>query len=791
MMKWTVVSVIACVVCLTCAVHGAKTSVTFENMKVTYRGNGIVSREPIADNVWAIRITGISDATTSARKVRNTLTIKPLNKSRNSVYIDTISADGPLRSITIKLPPGLTIASCVRNIDVDGFVKTVRIIGGDLGSSDGHEGKCTIKGYVKTLLVQGRKYNVPSTDLVEYWGGNIWCDLSIDGGATKIIAKGGDIHYDAAGGVLGLIELGAELRLLASDGVIVKTNRRDKTTKVLFGGSINTEVYVDGWPVRQARSKGGTIRGGMFYCREVKRLQAMGQGVGDPPPRIPLSDQGIHCILVETVDPLLDFDYSSAGQINVKNGSVRDALFAVKGHVKRLAVQGETVAGMGDVSNVIMRAGYEGVLSDNVAPSIVPTSLQTSTVADTELRIPFTVNSVDAGEELFVRLHYRGPMRSAYISNYYGEAYYGTDQWRVTSYPATGMVVWVSDEYDQGAHSNITVRVRDDAVPNMYDDLSMIVTVVASNVAPEITLTPPDNPRIFSIHDQMALAWTVTVFDLNLADTLTLSIEGDQFGLVTQRVDHSTWYAWTTNTPIGSYSNLVFRVTDPEGLSDAISLIVVVTSNKAPVVTTTLTTNVFEWAVSNMLSFSVVATDDETNTLTFPRPPELPADASYVEMSISNVIAATNHFEWTPGTGDAGTHTWTFMVGDSSPAALTGMVQVVVTVTNGSARAAFRIPSWSIESAPIGSNPGNIGNVSVVGDVLDSMLVSGAKDDPPLDWANASYLGRIKNVKIQGQAVNNTLVSSKRIKIWQGDTFNFVTNEVWVNNHRATDDSQK
>jgi hypothetical protein len=759
-------------------------------MKVSYSGNGIVSREPIADNVWEINITGISDATSTARKVRNTLTIRPLNKSRNSVFINKISADGPLRSITVKLPPGIDLASCVRDIEVNGFVKNLRIIGGDLGASDGHDGRVVIHGYAQNVLVQGRKYKVPNSDLVEWWGGNIWSDLLIDGGARKIIARGGNIHYDDAGGVLGEIELDSELRLLAADGMVVKTNRSNKATKVMFGGSINSILHNDGWSVRQIRSKGGMIRGGAFYCREIKRLQALGQGIADPPPRIPLAWQGIHGILVETLDPLLDYDYSSTKNVTVRNGAIRDSLFAIKGHVKQFSVQGETTSGMGDVSNVILRAGYEGVLSDNVAPSITPTSMKTSCVAGTELRMPFTVSSVDPGEVLSVRLHYRGPMLNAFISNYAGQVFSGTDQWHITSYPTTGMVVWVSEDYDQGTYSNITVRVRDNSIPNLYDDLSVILTVVASNVAPQITLVPPDNPRIFSVHDQGALAWTATVFDLNLDDTVIFSIQGDPFGLVTQRVDKSTWYVWTTNTPIGVYSNLVFKVTDPEGLSDSESLVVVITSNKAPAVSTTLATNVFAWPVSNTLSFSVIAMDDETNTLIFPRPPELPAAASYATKTVSNVISASNSFAWTPGADDTGEHTWTFMVSDSSVAALTGTVVVSVTVTNGASGAAFAIPAWAISGDPIGSNPGNIGNISIVGDLLDSMLISGAKDDPPYDWATASYLGRLKHFKVEGRAYNNTLVSSKRIKIWEGDSFNFSTNAVWVNNHRATNNAQ-
>ncbi|MCX7847062.1 MAG: hypothetical protein N2595_03390 [bacterium] len=76
----------------------------------------------------------------------------------------------------------------------------------------------------------------------------------------------------------------------------------------------------------------------------------------------------------------------------------------------------------------------------------------------------------------------------------------------------------------------------------------------------------------------------------------------------------------------------------------------------------------------------------------------------------------------------------------------------------------------------------DIGKVSVVGDVRDSMFVAGTADVPANDWANADYLGRLGSVKISGAAVSNTFVSVRKISF--GKLFDYVRNFVWVNGER-------
>jgi len=76
----------------------------------------------------------------------------------------------------------------------------------------------------------------------------------------------------------------------------------------------------------------------------------------------------------------------------------------------------------------------------------------------------------------------------------------------------------------------------------------------------------------------------------------------------------------------------------------------------------------------------------------------------------------------------------------------------------------------------------DIKNVSVVGDVRDSMFVAGTSDIPPNDWGHADYLGRLSSVKITGAAESNTFVSVRRISF--GKVFDYIKNFVWVDGQR-------
>jgi hypothetical protein len=778
-----VLFILLCPAILTAAV----TVREFGGMRATYNGTGNMTVTPtLADNVWGITISGVSEF-----EKRGTLTIRPTSNNKNAVFIDTIYCDGNINSINITFPPGNKRAGCVRNIYVNGYCKVLKITGGDLGDPDGYDGEVYVNGYVNVINVKGKKYNVPNTTLTEFWGGNIWAEVTVVETLGKIMVKGGNMHYTPYKGIQGFVQVGGHVKLIAVDGMTVKTNRADKTSSVFFGGAMKTDVFADRLAVNQIRLKGGALHGAGIYCRSIRNLKILGQGITAAPPSYPLSGQGIFNTVIETKDPDLDFKDCGMKQVNIRNGSVRDSNFAIKGNVNGFKITGDASTDVGNVSNVILRVGYEGPITENTKPEITPTSYKGDAIVNSLLVVPFTVKNTDSDETMTVRIQQRGPALDAVISNYTGQTFSGTNLWHITDNVQSGMFVWTPLDYLEGLYSNLVVRVIDDGTPNLYSELNLILSVVVSNVAPTLILDPPDSHRVVSLLTETNVAWDVTIQDPNLDQLVTLTVEekGDApyLGLASTNTGDRQYYVWATNTlAVGVYSNIVFTAIDVEGLKDSQTIVVSITSNSPPDVTTTLPADDITWAVSNELSFFVLAIDDETNTLTFPRPSELPAAATYAETSYADSMEASNQFTWTPAVSDTGLFTWTFDVYDDNPSVQTGSVTVTVLVTNGlQATAGYTEIPLPLQE-PIGTYAGQIGTITVAGYSLSSDFICGAIDSTSYDWAHATYLGRIKTVNISGNATSNLFVSGKYINIQQADQFDFDSNEVWIDGTRAT-----
>jgi len=329
-------------------VIGNSQTIKLDVLSVTYTGEGLLTYSATTDYKYDFKITGVVSSSV------NRLTIKPVNKSRNSVFINSISSDGPLDSINVTFPPGKDMASCVRNITVNGYTKKIKILGGDLGAGDGKDGKVIIKGFLKSLMVKGKKYNVPNTKLTEWWGGNIWSDIVVYKYAKKIIAKGGNVCYAFDDSLLGSIVVSGDVTKISVDGVIVKTNR-ESSVKVMFGGAIGSQIKCPGYEIKNLRAKGGAIKGGKIYCRQLGKVQVLGQKSTTFQPLFPAMDKGISKVLIETTDESGDYKLSSLKNSIVKNGSVRDTIYSVKGDLNTFKVSGEANTVLGNITNFKVR----------------------------------------------------------------------------------------------------------------------------------------------------------------------------------------------------------------------------------------------------------------------------------------------------------------------------------------------------------------------------------------------------------------------------------------------------
>lgn len=891
------------ILCFLCTVvlYGDKTEYTFENVRATYDGEGTMVGSRVADYVYRIDITGNNSSTVFPDEVSHTLTIKPINNKEGEVIIDTIYCDGPLKKMKIALPPGRHRASCVRNIYVDGFVKKLQVQGADIGDSFAHDGRVHITGFVDTFMVKGQKFRPSNSDEIQWWGGNIWADITVNDYISKLMLKGGNLHYDAEGGVLGKVSFKGEMKKLDVKGQKVKTDKTDSSSKVVFGGGINSRINSNDQVIKRIQASGGALYASSIYCAELQKLDIKCPNPGQPEPFIPADHRGIIRSFVQTADPVRDFSECNLKQIKVKNANIRDSIFSVKGTTQGIKVKGDPVFNHGLVSNVILRAGYEGTLADTKRPLISPTTGSDTAIANGEAVVPFRVNSIEADEELTVWIQYRGSALNSYISNYVGETYSGTNRWKVTNYPASGMFVWAATGIDAGTYTDIVVRVRDDGIPNLTTDMHVNVTIYSSNVAPTVSYTPTNNPRQYVSGSSEPLSWIVTGDDPDLTDTLNLSFENDTLGLNWYRTNTlRQFYVYAPNPPQGTHTNIGFTITDAEGFSDTayvdvdvisnVPLVTVETSlpsnefsflalqeltfwiraeadtvsditfirpanlpgdatyfrmpytrvsiasNKfswspdsadageytwtfpvsattesggstssvsvtvtivrpEPLVETSLAGNSFAGTAGSPLEFSIIATDNEANDLTFFRPDSLPYSVDYPPTVYPDVAVATNILSWTPVTSETGTYTWTFEVMDST--SLTGTITVIGTISPSAFAAenyAFSAPwaDWRSITADAASYPGDIKTIKIDGNVYDSMFIAGVRDEPPEDWATALYRGKIGSAKIGGTAVSNTFVSGKKISLpgTVPPSF-FDVNGVWINGTHATDENQE
>jgi len=758
--------------------HATKFEVSLGSAKAVYNGDGYMFAKLSHNNTWDIQIKGIADSTNSS----HTFKISPTEKYQSDVFINSITADGSLKYIKVELPPGTQFANYVRNIFVDGDVKNITFTCADLGASDGQDGLVVINGSVNSINIKGKKYRPFKGADFQWWGGNIWADIAVSNGVNKILTKGGNVYYDAEGGVLGNIYANGILKLLYSKGVVLKTNKDDPTSKVMFGGGISANVNVGNNKINSFKSKGGIISNGKISCKQLKQLKIIGQKVSDSRPFIYPENQGLHKVCVEVGNGSAEsYKDCSLKQLIVKNGSIRDAIFSAKGDIKTFKTIGESVSGMGKISNVVARAGFDGSLEINQTPSIIPASCLTSLHTGTELIIPFIIDSSDSNEILTTRIKYRDSALNSIISNYNGETFFGTNRWKISGYPQTGMFVWTTVDEDQGVLKDIIVRTRDNSIPNLYDDLSIVVSLFASNVSPTISVSPSDNLRIFNLAYESLLNWKIKLFDLDFSDSLTFSLENDSLGLVITNINDRLYNVFSTNNTIGFYSNIVFKVTDSTGLTDSKTISVNIISNFSPTIWTTLDTNYFIGAPEEILDFFIVAKDTDLTHLTFLRPLELPLFAEYSNAVYNTDIPVSNYFKWVPTVTNAGEYSWDFFVYDSHDVSLSATVTITGKVTNQFYNPVAIKSTQRVTYAAPTYHPGNINNVSIVDSAFISKFIAGVDDGGSENWSSASYLGKIKKVKISGNTESNTFVSSKDIKFPKNVILDFDKNEVWIN----------
>jgi hypothetical protein len=761
---------------------GAQQTLNFQGMTATYSGNGYMRLGPMpADYVYSLIITEGSELSEKPE----TLRIRPRTaNARNEVYIDSIYSEVPL-NIIATLPPGVTIPNYIRNIYIDGNSALINIVGGTLGAGDAQDGRVIIEGALGTLKVSGKKFNVPNTTTTEWWGGDIWADVYVADNVKRIYTLGGNLHYDNHGGILGTVSIDGGLDALILNGYVVKGDRSVPTSQKMFGGSMNTVLDVDDNIIKMMLLKGGTMLGGEITCLQLAKLQIKGQKSTSPPRDVPLSGQGMFNVAITAKDVGGDGKYSKLNNLMIQNGSWRDTRIANKGRIGALKVTGETVGGMGQVSNVIVRAGYTGSLTANQAPSLWADVVSTSIYAGNTLVLPFGIGTTDTGELLSVRIHFRDTALNALLSNDVGQVFMGTNRWVFEHAPTNCYFVWATTNAQLGVASNITIRVHDFGIPYKYDDLQLVVTVTTNVIPPKLVLDPPDNPRYYLTNSQPFLFWSASVAQPGLHGPLVYSVEGIsaiQLGIVATNLSDKTGYYFTPTQPApGTYSNIVFRVSNGV-FSDAASITLHVITSNTITLASSLPGNQCTRAINTAFDFTL---DASRPNAALPRitAHNLPPNATLHAEEVRDDMVRYR-VVWIPRHGDAGVWHVDFEVHDEDNTRQAALA-VTLTVRDQTAREPVAPTTAAAVLLAEGSYDGDINSLNVVGSMHDSSFIASTTDKAANVWSNAIYISRLKSLRIDGVAQSNTFVSLKRINIANGTAFDFVNNFVWINGTRA------
>ncbi len=640
--------------------------VEFDVLKAIYIGEGKI--EKINNNgKWDIKVTGMDNLSNV-----NTLTIVPLSgrkKTPNFTHINLIYGDGPFKKIQVKFPPGIgDRSSYVRNIAVSGSVSQLSIEGGDLGATDLHDGQVNIEGNVQSIIVKGKKYKNNSKQ-IEWWGGDIWADIKINGSLKKLLVKGGNVNLDEQGAVPGKIISYGEINQITVKGFSLKNENNEK---ILHGGGISAEIDTNERELNKLLVKGGIFIGGKINCQQLRNLKIIGQDPLNPAVKtLSFTKYGIFNSQILTFNSgALPSDLINT---TVKNGEIRNTIITAYGDVKTGNVTGKTGESAGNISNTVVRAGLNGDQSNNNPPKISPETALTDVPDDGKIVVPFSVTSDDTNEILTVYVNNYETVFNSIISNYNGEIFSATNRWQGTS-PMYGMFVCESTS----AVNGVVVRALDNGTPYKYSDMTVNIGGITTNAAPSISLTPSDYIREINLTETNSFSWSITIEDNNANQPVYFTIEEDPIGLTLTQLSQRDFIVSAENISAGIYSNVTFKVTDDDGLSNTKSVTVIVTNIYSFNVYTSLENDEINLPANSNLTFDVNAKDNSSTSFNFlDLTNDFITDNIYSN-AMFNGTSAINQFNWTPSELYAGKNAFEFNVINSHGA--TGTVVATINV---------------------------------------------------------------------------------------------------------------
>jgi hypothetical protein len=250
---------------------------------------------------------------------------------------------------------------------------------------------------------------------------------------------------------------------------------------------------------------------------------------------------------------------------------------------------------------------------------------------------------------------------------------------------STGRLSGTPTSTNVGTYSNIVIGVSDGKSTAQLPAFAIAVTGVA-NRPPTISGTPPT-----SVTQGTAYSFQPTASDPD-GNPLTFSITNAPpwatFSTSTGRLQGTP-----TSTQVGTYSNIVIRVSDGVAAAQlpAFSIVVTAVANRAPLISGTPATSVMQ---GTAYSFQPTASDPEGNALTY----SITNAPSWATFSTT-----TGRLQGIPGAGHVGTYSnIVIRVSDgTATASLPAFSITVLAVAGGSATLSWTPPTTNTDGSAL------------------------------------------------------------------------------------------
>ncbi|MBO4552998.1 hypothetical protein J5754_01125 [bacterium] len=473
-------------------------TVYFGGMRIDYSGKGYVVASPYSNrgawNVWDIKVVD-----NAANASRASLTIKPLEKDPTNFCVRIRSISAPaLDSLKVTFPPGENGVGYVQNITVDSGMRSIAIVGGDLGSNEGGDGTVKLKSALKQMKLSGLKNKNKSSGKITYWGGNLWSDVEIGGNLDSFLMTGGNFCYRsfAEHQRHGIFSVNGSVKKFAVKAFLLK----DEAGRQSYLGGFVSADLIASVSLDALNVAIGGWHNGIICAPKIGKVTITGPSGNIASLPAIYEDYGLRNASITTINTA-NPDYFTnyyLGACSFRSANVVDSVLSAHGSLKGVTVAADKQGAQGFITNSILRAGC-GYDADFIpSPKIfayAPKSGLMPAGTNAVFTMPFFVTNCPLDSVSSISLASRGQAWDCVISNDFGEVFSGFDQWSISDNGLVkGYLVWDPSlgDFDFSGTNQIIVtglkiRVAYGSSPERHTELPLSIRVKQQAPTPVMT----------------------------------------------------------------------------------------------------------------------------------------------------------------------------------------------------------------------------------------------------------------------------------------------------------------